>query len=284
MLLKKYAERFKGAPLQATYAYLRSWATDNLPVNPLVSHETKISHLRDASFLSRALKCALVHAAVVLALRRPRSLEGASRWDPGTSNTAPPAAWRRASMALAGVHGVVCKSMRARKLCVPEGGWQLADNLSLRSQGAVPGTGWPAAHACAEAAQARAGCPSGPCLAAADGPSCTVQVQGGAPAAHGRAEAAQAHAAAGRLPGLEQVPGPPAGPGQGAHRVHHLLPLLPGRAELPGHRRAQVAQGASRPGSMDVLGAAAASRCLGCRLLRRCPPCACLWLARRALT
>ena len=56
MLLKKYAERFKGAPLQATYAYLRSWATDNLPTNPLVSHETKVSHLRDAAFLSRALK------------------------------------------------------------------------------------------------------------------------------------------------------------------------------------------------------------------------------------
>ena len=56
LLLKKYAEKFKGAPLQATYAYLRSWATDNLPANPLVSHETKVSHLRDAAFLSRALK------------------------------------------------------------------------------------------------------------------------------------------------------------------------------------------------------------------------------------
>ena len=49
LLLKKYAEKFKGAPLQATYAYLRSWATDNLPANPLVSHETKVSHLRDAA-------------------------------------------------------------------------------------------------------------------------------------------------------------------------------------------------------------------------------------------
>ena len=70
MLLKKYAERFKGAPLQATYAYLRSWATDNLPVNPLVSHETKVSHLRDAAFLSRALKyvfCKRMHTLCLAA-------------------------------------------------------------------------------------------------------------------------------------------------------------------------------------------------------------------------
>ena len=64
LLLKKYAEKFKGAPLQATYAYLRTWATDNLPANPLVSHETKVSHLRDAAFLSRALKCALCRPPV----------------------------------------------------------------------------------------------------------------------------------------------------------------------------------------------------------------------------
>ena len=56
LLLKKYQERFSGAPLQATYAYLRQMALDALPPNPLASHETSARHLRDTAFLTRALK------------------------------------------------------------------------------------------------------------------------------------------------------------------------------------------------------------------------------------
>ena len=56
MLLKRYKDQFKGAPLQATYTYLRQWASDALPPNPLVSHDTTTRHLRDSSFLIRSLR------------------------------------------------------------------------------------------------------------------------------------------------------------------------------------------------------------------------------------
>ena len=36
LLLKKYKERFATAPVAATYRYLRQWAADSLPANPLV--------------------------------------------------------------------------------------------------------------------------------------------------------------------------------------------------------------------------------------------------------
>jgi len=36
LLLKKYKERFATAPVAATYRYLRQWAADTLPANPLV--------------------------------------------------------------------------------------------------------------------------------------------------------------------------------------------------------------------------------------------------------
>ena len=58
MLLKGYKDKFSGAPLQATYTYLRQWASDALPPNPLVSHDTTTRHLRDSSFLIRSLRCA----------------------------------------------------------------------------------------------------------------------------------------------------------------------------------------------------------------------------------
>ena len=44
------------APVTATYRYLRQWAADSLPPNPLVSHDTSPRHLRDPAFLIRALR------------------------------------------------------------------------------------------------------------------------------------------------------------------------------------------------------------------------------------
>lgn len=40
LLLKQYQDSFKGSPVAATFSYLRVWALDNLPPNPLVTHET----------------------------------------------------------------------------------------------------------------------------------------------------------------------------------------------------------------------------------------------------
>jgi acyl-CoA oxidase len=56
LLLKKYKDRFSAAPLTATYRYLRQWASDSLPPNPLVAHDTDTRHLRDPAFLVRALR------------------------------------------------------------------------------------------------------------------------------------------------------------------------------------------------------------------------------------
>ena len=63
LLLKKYKERFAVAPVTATYRYLRQWAADSLPPNPLVSHETSNRHLRDPAFLIRALRSAKTGSA-----------------------------------------------------------------------------------------------------------------------------------------------------------------------------------------------------------------------------
>ena len=56
MLLKRYKEKFSGNPLGATWGYLRQMARDSLPPNPLVSHDTQPSHLRDPAFLIKTLR------------------------------------------------------------------------------------------------------------------------------------------------------------------------------------------------------------------------------------
>ena len=56
LLLKKYRERFSASPMAATYGYLKAWVADQLPPNPLVSHETNAHHLRDPAFLIKALR------------------------------------------------------------------------------------------------------------------------------------------------------------------------------------------------------------------------------------
>lgn len=56
MLLKRYKDKFSGNPLGATWGYLRQMARDSLPPNPLVSHDTQPSHLRDPAFLVKTLR------------------------------------------------------------------------------------------------------------------------------------------------------------------------------------------------------------------------------------
>jgi acyl-CoA oxidase len=56
LLLKEYADKFKGSPVASTWSYLRQVASDSLPANPLVTHSTEPSHLRDPRFLKRALR------------------------------------------------------------------------------------------------------------------------------------------------------------------------------------------------------------------------------------
>ncbi|GAB4821751.1 hypothetical protein N2152v2_008797 [Parachlorella kessleri] len=56
LLLKEYRDSFRGSPVAATFAYLKVWALDNLPPNPLVTHETDRAHLRDPTFLRRSLR------------------------------------------------------------------------------------------------------------------------------------------------------------------------------------------------------------------------------------
>ncbi len=76
MLLKRYKEKFSGNPLGATWGYLRQMARDSLPPNPLVSHDTQPSHLRDPAFLVKTLRYELVtlrheHELLTLTLVSP---------------------------------------------------------------------------------------------------------------------------------------------------------------------------------------------------------------------
>ena len=56
LLLKEYGEKFKGSPVAATWSYLKQIAYDSMPTNPLVTHATDPTHLRDPGFLKRALR------------------------------------------------------------------------------------------------------------------------------------------------------------------------------------------------------------------------------------
>lgn len=74
MLLKRYKDKFSGNPLGATWGYLRQMARDSLPPNPLVSHDTQPSHLRDPAFLVKTLRYELMtlrHELVTLTLLNP---------------------------------------------------------------------------------------------------------------------------------------------------------------------------------------------------------------------
>lgn len=56
LLLKEYRNQFRGSPLASTWSYLKQMASDALPPNPLVTHDTDPAHLRDPAFLTRALR------------------------------------------------------------------------------------------------------------------------------------------------------------------------------------------------------------------------------------
>jgi len=58
LLLKKYKEKFDGGAVHASWVYLRQWAVGAMPANPLTSYDTSARHLRDPTFLKRALRCA----------------------------------------------------------------------------------------------------------------------------------------------------------------------------------------------------------------------------------
>ena len=55
--VKEYKAMFAGSPVSATYTYLKQVVSNNLPANPLVTHETDWNRLRDPSFLDATLKC-----------------------------------------------------------------------------------------------------------------------------------------------------------------------------------------------------------------------------------
>ncbi|GIL60959.1 hypothetical protein Vafri_15757 [Volvox africanus] len=69
MLLKEYRQQFSGAPLTATYHYLRASLLGALPNNPLVTHDTEPRHLRDPAFLSKALEYRTARMLFTLSLR-----------------------------------------------------------------------------------------------------------------------------------------------------------------------------------------------------------------------
>ncbi|GFR51630.1 hypothetical protein Agub_g14059 [Astrephomene gubernaculifera] len=69
MLLKEYRQQFSGAPLTASYHYLRSALLGALPNNPLVTHDTEPRHLRDPAFLAKALEYRTARMLFTLSLR-----------------------------------------------------------------------------------------------------------------------------------------------------------------------------------------------------------------------
>lgn len=56
LLLKEYKAKFAGSPVSATYTYLKQLFANNLPANPLVTHETDWNRLRNPSFLDATLR------------------------------------------------------------------------------------------------------------------------------------------------------------------------------------------------------------------------------------
>jgi acyl-CoA oxidase len=69
LLLKEYRDSFKGSPLSSTWSYLKQLASDAMPPNPLVTHDTDPAHLRDPAFLQRAMRHRSAHLLHTLAAR-----------------------------------------------------------------------------------------------------------------------------------------------------------------------------------------------------------------------
>ncbi|KAL3157409.1 hypothetical protein ABBQ32_011884 [Trebouxia sp. C0010 RCD-2024] len=84
MLLKRYKDKFSGNPLGATWGYLRQMARDSLPPNPLVSHDTQPSHLRDPAFLVKTLRyrtARLLHTVAMRLRKHTRKLGAFQAWN-----------------------------------------------------------------------------------------------------------------------------------------------------------------------------------------------------------
>lgn len=69
LLLKEYKDSFAGSPVMATWSYLKQVASDSLPTNPLISHATEPSHLRNTGFLKRSLRYRTARLLHTLAAR-----------------------------------------------------------------------------------------------------------------------------------------------------------------------------------------------------------------------
>lgn len=69
IILKGYRAQFKGAPISSSYHYLKQFVLGNLPNNPLVTHETDVRHLRDPTFLMKAMRYRTGRLLFTLTLR-----------------------------------------------------------------------------------------------------------------------------------------------------------------------------------------------------------------------
>eukprot|EP00197_Chlamydomonas_leiostraca_P012961 CAMPEP_0202866722 /NCGR_PEP_ID=MMETSP1391-20130828/8326_1 /ASSEMBLY_ACC=CAM_ASM_000867 /TAXON_ID=1034604 /ORGANISM="Chlamydomonas leiostraca, Strain SAG 11-49" /LENGTH=696 /DNA_ID=CAMNT_0049546701 /DNA_START=100 /DNA_END=2190 /DNA_ORIENTATION=- len=69
LLLKEYRTQFSGAPISSTLHFIGQLAASSLPNNPLVTHETDPRHLRDPSFLTKALEYRTARMLFTLSLR-----------------------------------------------------------------------------------------------------------------------------------------------------------------------------------------------------------------------
>lgn len=69
LLLKEYADSFKGSPVSSSWRYLKQMVGDSLPQNPLITHETDARHLRDPAFLVRAMRYRTARLLHTLAAR-----------------------------------------------------------------------------------------------------------------------------------------------------------------------------------------------------------------------
>lgn len=84
LLLKEYSDQFRGSPIAATWSYLKQWTLDNLPANPLVSHETDVQHLRDPHFLVRSLRyrtARLLHTLAARLRKHARRVGDFAAWN-----------------------------------------------------------------------------------------------------------------------------------------------------------------------------------------------------------
>eukprot|EP00191_Tetraselmis_sp_GSL018_P012912 CAMPEP_0177586434 /NCGR_PEP_ID=MMETSP0419_2-20121207/5070_1 /TAXON_ID=582737 /ORGANISM="Tetraselmis sp., Strain GSL018" /LENGTH=635 /DNA_ID=CAMNT_0019076325 /DNA_START=273 /DNA_END=2180 /DNA_ORIENTATION=+ len=79
MLLKLHRRQFRGTPFAATYNFLRQVAANSVMVNPLLSHETDVRHLRDPGFQIRALRYRTARLLYTVAnrLQKHRARRGA---------------------------------------------------------------------------------------------------------------------------------------------------------------------------------------------------------------